>query len=119
MTATTRSDVMTAPRSRASELLGELSRLLAAENSALKKLDRDAIVDLTGKKLEVTEALKALGSVNFDVDDKKQLEQIRVGALQNQLLLVHARDTVRQVIDQVAGRSGFPSAGGLRLDLRG
>jgi len=119
MTTTTRSDVMTAARSRASELLGELSSLLAAESTALKNLDRDAIADLAGKKLEVTEALKSLGTVNFDLEDKKQLEQIRVGALQNQLLLVHARDTVRQVIDQVAGRSGFPSAGGLRLDLRG
>ena len=119
MTMTTRPDGMTAARSRASELLGELSALLAAENAALKQLDRDALVDLAAKKLEVTEALKALGTVSFDIDDKKQLEQIRAGALQNQLLLVHARDTVRQVLDQVAGRSGFPSAGGLRLDLRG
>lgn len=119
MSTTTRTDVMTAPRSRASELLGELSALLAAENAALKKLDHDALVDLAAKKLLVTDALKALGSVSFDLDDKKQLEQIRAGALQNQLLLVHARDTVRQVLDQVAGRSGFPSSGGVRLDLRG
>lgn len=119
MTTTTRPDVMPAPRSRASELLGELSSLLAAENAALKALDRDALVDLSAKKLEVSEALKALGTVSFDRDDKKQLEQIRAGALSNQLLLVHARDTVRQVIDQVTGRSGFPSSGGMRLDLRG
>jgi len=119
MTTTTRTDVETAPRSRASELLGELSALLAAENAALKKLDREALVDLAAKKLQVSEALKALGTVDYNPDDKKQLEQIRAGALQNQLLLVHARDTVRQVIDQVAGRSGFPAAGGMRLDLRG
>jgi hypothetical protein len=119
MTTTTPTKPMPATRSRASELLGELSALLAAENAAVRKLDHDALVDLAGKKLEVTEALKALGTVGFDLDDKKQLEQIRAGALQNQLLLVHARDTVRQVLDHVAGRSGFPSSGGMRLDLRG
>lgn len=119
MTTPTRTDVMPALRSRASELLGELCVLLAAENAALRKLDRDALVDLAEKKLEVTEALKGLGSGGFDPDDKKQLEQLRASALQNQLLLVHARDTVRQVLDHVAGRSGYPPAGGLRLDLRG
>jgi hypothetical protein len=119
MTSTTPTEVTHAPRSRASELLGELSALLAAENLAVRKLDHDALVDLAGKKLEVTEALKALGTAGFAIDEKKQLEQIRAGALQNQLLLVHARDTVRQVLDQVTGRSGFPAAGGMRLDLRG
>jgi hypothetical protein len=119
MTTTTRTEGTPATRSRASELLGELSSLLAAENVAVRNLDQDALVELAGKKLEVTEALKALGTAHLDLDDKQQLEQIRAGALQNQLLLVHARDTVRQVLDQVAGRSGFPAAGGMRLDLRG
>jgi hypothetical protein len=119
MVAPTRSDVMPAARSRASELLGELCALLAAENAALRKLDRDGLVELAEKKLEVTESLKALGAGGFDLDDKKQLEHVRASALQNQLLLVHARDTVRQVLDHVAGRSGYPPAGGLRLDVRG
>jgi hypothetical protein len=119
MTTTTRIELMPATRTRASELLGELSVLVAAENVAVRKLDHDALVELAAKKLEVTEALKALGAASFDQNDKQQLEQIRAGALQNQLLLVHARDTVRQVLDQVAGRSGFPSSGGMRLDLRG
>ena len=41
MTTPARTDVMPAARSRASELLGELCALLATENVALRKLDRD------------------------------------------------------------------------------
>jgi hypothetical protein len=101
----------------------ELERVLAEEARALKKLDREGIERAAEEKAKLCDAL-AEAKKQLTPAQRPRLERLRKLALQNHMLLAHARDSVRQVLSTAAGRpaSGRPSSpvlGGLRLDLRG
>lgn len=110
-------------------MLDELEALLHTESAALKDLDRDALDAITDKKLTLFDCLRELRALTPPTqDDRQQLERVKKLALDNQLLLVHARDTVRGIISTVLGNpEPLPSsshaapvpAGGVRLNVRG
>ncbi len=107
--------------------LEELLSLHETEAAALRRLARDEIDALTDKKLELWERFRAI-SAEFPppAEDRPMLERIRRAALSNQILLHHARDAVRTILQTAAGQalatpSHRPSAvqDGLRVDFRG
>lgn len=110
-----------------SESLRELEDLLAEECLALRSLDRSVIDATTARKLALCERIDQLRSrVPIRESDRVSLERIRKAALLNQMLVVHARDTVRGLIALATGVrvSGYPSPNacardGIRIDLRG
>lgn len=80
-------------------VLVELEALLEAERAALIGLDREAIELFAARKLELDEALLAATSdVKLGPTEKALLERVRQSALQNQLLLAHARSCVQGVL---------------------
>ena len=107
--------------------LDELEALHRDESSALRRLARDEIDELTDKKLALWERLRAVSTlVKPGPDDRAVLERIRKAAIMNQILLHHARDAVRSVLQAASGQmpglpSNRPSAvqDGLRVDFRG
>jgi len=99
-------------------VLSELEAVLAAETLALRRLDRAAIEHAMAEKLRLCEAIANLGA-GSKAASREQLERIRHRSLQNQLLLAHARDSVRDVLCLASGQSAKASLGGLRVDLRG
>jgi hypothetical protein len=73
-------------------VLLELSSLLDAERAALTVLDREKIADYAVRKLELDQALtRAVAEVKLGAEDKELLAKVRQSALNNQLLLAHAR----------------------------
>jgi hypothetical protein len=107
--------------------LEELELLHRDEATALRRLARDKIDELTDKKLALWERLRAVSSlVKPGPEDRASLERIRRAALMNQILLHHARDAVRTVLQAASGQMpGLPSnrpnavQDGLRVDFRG
>lgn len=104
-------------------VFAELERVLLEEARALRKLDRIGIERAAEEKARLCTALAEARS-QLTPAQRPALERLRRTALQNHMLLAHARDSVRQVLSTAAGRpdSGRPSSpvlGGLRLDLRG
>jgi flagellar biosynthesis/type III secretory pathway chaperone len=98
--------------------LSELETILEEETVALRKLDRDAIDRIAAKKLALCDVLSA-GPRGGDVPDPAQVARIRRLALHNQILLVHARDSVRGVLSILTGDANGPSNGdGHRLSVR-
>ncbi len=107
--------------------LAELEDLHRVEASALRSLSRDTLDDLTDKKLALWERLRALtAEVPPSLEHRAALERVRRAALLNQILLHHARDAVRTILQSASGQTfGTPSTrptalqGGLRVDFRG
>jgi hypothetical protein len=107
--------------------LDELEELHRAEATALRTLSRDALDELTDRKLALWEQLRSLtAEVRPGPEQRASLERIRRAALLNQILLHHARDAVRSILQSASGQSfgtssNRPSAlaGGLRVDFRG
>lgn len=107
--------------------LDELELLHRDEASALRRLSRDKIDELTDKKLALWERLRAVtAEVKPGPEDRATLERIRRLALSNQILLHHARDAVRSILQAASGQvPGVPSQrpgavqDGLRVDFRG
>jgi flagellar biosynthesis/type III secretory pathway chaperone len=108
--------------------LDELEELHRVEALALRRLSRDTIDELTDRKLALWETLRALSSQTPPgPEHRPQLERIRRAALSNQILLHHARDAVRTILQTASGQqpptapSNRASAaiGGLRVDFRG
>ncbi|HVY27872.1 MAG TPA: hypothetical protein VHB79_15055 [Polyangiaceae bacterium] len=107
--------------------LDELELLHRDEATALRRLARDEIDELTDKKLALWERLRAVSSqTKPGPEERASLERIRRAAILNQILLHHARDAVRTVLQAASGQlpgppSGRPSAvqDGLRVDFRG
>src|SRR5262245_25860806 len=88
-----------APSHPAHALLEELSSLLEAERDALVRLDREAIAAFAARKLELDQALaKAVAEQPLGAAEKDVLERVRNRALDNQLLLAHARSCVQGVL---------------------
>lgn len=91
------------PASPASKLLLELEQLLSAERAALVKLDRDAIEAFATRKLELDAQLRQCVAQHPLVASEQQLlERVRQAALNNQLLLAHARSCVQGVLTLLA-----------------
>jgi flagellar biosynthesis/type III secretory pathway chaperone len=99
-------------------LLVALEGVLLKEKDALKRLDHETLERTTDQKLELSEELARAAS-DLGAEDRDTLERLRQIAFHNQLVLVHARDTVRQVLALAAGRDPGEPLGGLRVDLRG
>jgi flagellar biosynthesis/type III secretory pathway chaperone len=99
-------------------LLVELERVLIEETAALKRLDRAAIDVITEQKEQVMRALSSAG-LKLEPEQRDAVERLRRHALRNQMLLAHARDSVRQVLALASGRPSSPVLGGLRVDVRG
>jgi hypothetical protein len=107
--------------------LDALEVLHRDESSALRRLSRDSIDDLTDRKLALWERLRHVTEhVRPGPDERASLERIRRAALQNQILLHHARDAVRTILQTASGQalatpSHRPAAiqDGLRVDFRG
>ena len=107
--------------------LDELEALHREESDALRRLARDKLDELTERKLLLWERLRALTSdAPPGPEHRASLERIKHAALLNQILLHHARDAVRTILQNASGQalsapSNRPSAvqGGLRVDFRG
>jgi flagellar biosynthesis/type III secretory pathway chaperone len=83
-------------------VLVELEQLLEGERAALVCLDREAIDGYAARKLELDAALQeAVKLTPLAASDKQLLERVRQAALENQLLLAHARSCVQGVLSLV------------------
>lgn len=113
-------------------VLLELEQLLAEERKALVRLERDAIEAFAIRKLELDAALRErCKSAPLGLGDRRLLERVRHAALENQLLLAHARSCVQGILSLLAPHNapgysapGHGSAGSahpppLALNLRG
>ena len=107
--------------------LVELEQLHKDEAVALRRLSRDEIDAFTDRKLALWEQLGAAAALSPPgPEDRAALERLRRAALMNQILLHHARDAVRTILQSASGQalvtpSQRPSAvqDGLRVDFRG
>jgi hypothetical protein len=107
--------------------LVELEQLHHDEAIALRRLSKDEIDSLTDRKLAAWERLRAAAAASPPrPEDRAALERIRRAALLNQILLHHARDAVRSILQSASGQtlvtpSQRPSAvqDGLRVNFRG
>jgi hypothetical protein len=103
--------------------LGELETLLREETAALTALDRDAIERISSCKLSVCERMTKYGKSGHKSQARRaQLQRIRRQAIHNQVLLVHARDSVRGVLALLTGQapdSTRPASDGRMLHVRG
>lgn len=87
-------------------LLDELSTLLEEERAALVRLDRVAIDGFAARKLELDAALtKTVAEHPLGASEKELLERVRNAALDNQLLLAHARSCVQGVLSLLAPKN--------------
>lgn len=116
-----------AQRQELKATLKELESLHRDENSALRRLRREELDDLTDRKLLLWERLRHVTEqVLPEADDRASLERIRQAAISNQILLHHARDAVRAILQTASGQAlalptSRPSAvqDGLCVDFRG
>jgi hypothetical protein len=107
--------------------LVELEKLHQDEAVALRRLSKDEIDELTDRKLAAWERLRAVAALSPpEAEDRAALERIRRAALLNQILLHHARDAIRSILQSASGQalvspSQRPNAvqDGLRVDFRG
>ena len=84
----------------ASVILEELERVLKEEHQALRVLDRDAIERAAEQKLALDARLR---KTDPQAADLPALKRVRRAALDNQLLIVHARACLQSVIGMVTG----------------
>lgn len=116
-----------AQKQQLTTILEELESLHATEAVALRNLARDVIDELTDRKEALWQRLRdTLQSVGPEPEHRALLERIKRAALHNQILLMHARDAVRTVLQSASGQSLSPSStrpvavqDGLRVDFRG
>ncbi len=106
--------------------LVEMDQVLGEENQALRTLDADGIDRAATRKAELNAIIRRLvRDVRPGPAHRDLLEGIQRAALANQLLLVHARNSVRSVLALASGQpldshpsdSSPPPA--LRLNLKG
>jgi hypothetical protein len=125
---TSRLDVQAdAHRQELKATLDALEVLHQDESRALRRLSRDSIDELTSRKLALWERLREVTEhVRPGPEERASLERIRRAALRNQILLHHARDAVRTILQSASGQalatsSNRPAAiqDGLRVDFRG
>ncbi len=92
-----------------------LDQLLTEETTALRRLDSDSIEQLTERKAALLRELGGVSREGATRDTLRLVAQVREKALTNQLLLVHARDMVRGVIDRMAPSFEPHNPSGARL----
>lgn len=116
-----------AQKSKLKTTLEELLLLHADEARALRRLAREELDGITDKKLALWEQLRDVSAVSPPgAEERELLERVRHAALHNQILLHHARDAVRTILQSASGQSlNTPSLrpnavqDGLRVDFRG
>jgi hypothetical protein len=107
--------------------LDALEALHRDEHVALRRLSKSELDDLTDRKLLLWEKLR---TVTADTppgpEHRAAFERIRRAAIANQILLHHARDAVRTILQDASGQAySAPShrqtavQDGLRVDFRG
>lgn len=107
--------------------LDELEQLHRDEAVALRRLAKGELDELTDRKLALWERLAAItAECPPGAEHRAALERIRRAALMNQILLHHARDAVRTILQSASGQalatsSMRPAAiqDGMRVDFRG
>lgn len=97
--------------------MDELNDLLGAEREALRRMDPLEIEALTVQKVALLGRLSAAPREGATPAFVRELARLREVALQNQLLLVHARDLTRGVVDTLV--PGRTSGRGSLLEVRG
>ena len=109
-------------------LLRQLEHVLADEKRALTALDISAVTQAAEDKLLIQERLiQSIDGAPLAERSRPLLERVKKTALENQILLVNARDTVRGLLQELTGAPGSGYArggaqrlgGGSRLDARG
>lgn len=86
------------PSGSGQDAVAELEALLHEEAAALSRLDIAAIDAVSERKLRL---LPQLQSIETASEDLARLARVRELAIKNQLLTVHARDTVGSIIGAV------------------
>ena len=79
--------------------IGDLEALLAVEHQYLSRLDVDGIEAVAQRKAELLPALEHLSTSE---QDKARLIRVRELVIRNQLLTVHARETVGNIVHAAA-----------------
>ena len=86
------------------QILLELDTLLDAERQALKDLAANDVEDIAARKVQlVAQLAQLIPGANPSAEEAAALKRIREKQLRNQLLLVHARDSVRGLITALTG----------------
>jgi hypothetical protein len=85
------------------DALLDLEQLLTVEAAFLGKLDLSGIEAVAVKKEQLLPALK---QITRDDADLARLQRIRVQAIRNQLLTVHAREAVAAIVTSFAPVAG-------------
>lgn len=117
---------MTTAANDIDSILTELEQLHARETAALRAMDPAGLDDITSEKEALVTRMAEL-SGRLGPEHADRLTRIRSQASLNQLLLVHARDSVRSILSQATGIQfeTFPGARrphavqeGVRLNVR-
>jgi hypothetical protein len=95
----------------------ELDDLLNEETAALKRLDHETIDALTSRKVILLRRMGAASRAHVSPAALPLIADVRQKALNNQLLLVHARDLIRGVLETWAPHR--VGASGALLEVRG
>lgn len=111
-----------------SQVLLALEGLQEREAAVLRSMNAAELDVITSEKEALCETLRELLTRKpIDAQHRSSLERLRHSASLNQLLVVHARDTVRTILSQASGApvEALPGArkvviqDGLRVNLRG
>jgi hypothetical protein len=109
-----------------SAILEELESVLREEHRALRVLDHEAIERAAEQKLALDARLRAVENQKT-AEHQPALRRVRRAALDNQLLIVHARSCLQSILGMVTGDTfvAYPGATGkraapepLRLNVR-
>lgn len=105
-------------RDSISIILDELETVLRAEHEALRKLDYTGIERASEQKLALDGRLRAADATKTAADVPK-LTRVRKMALNNQLLIVHARACLTSIIGLVTGEAQvtYPGATNKRMHV--
>ncbi len=105
------------PLAQAVELLNQL---LLEETEALRRLDHETLDSLTERKVALLRELATVNRAGADRETLRAISLVRDRALNNQMLMVHARDLTQGVFDRMTGNTHGTKAGGSRLlEVRG
>lgn len=105
-------------------VLARLEHVLRQERIALTELDVGALEQAAADKLELRQELQRILE-RGDRPSAAKLARLRARLIQNQMLMVHARDTARGVIQIATGAApsygptgGWRMGGAARIDAR-
>lgn len=97
-----------------------LNDLLMQETEALRRLDHETLDSLTASKVALLRELSVVDRSRTDAATLRAISLVRDRALNNQILMVHARDLTRGVFDTLTGIApGSRTSSPRLLELRG